>query len=73
MERFYYNLITFLGQLSPIMKILIVGLLTIFVILTVVDIVKTHVNKTKPVFKPMKFIVLAILVAITIFLSIHMF
>lgn len=73
MERFYYNLITFLGGLSPFLKVMIVGLLAMFIFLSAADIVKTHVNKTKPVFKPLKFIVLAILVAVTVFVCIHMF
>ena len=73
MERFYYNLITFLGGLSSFIKIMIVGLLAMFIFLCASDIVKTHVNKTKPVFKPLKFVVLAILIAITVFLCIHMF
>ena len=71
MEKFYYDTITFIGGLSPFVKILIIGTLFIFDVLVVMEIVKTHVNPKKAVLKIGQFILLAILVAITIFISVH--
>ena len=73
MERFYHDITTFLGGLDPIVKGLLIGMLCILILLNLRSIVKTHVNPKKPVFKIGQFILLAILVAITIFVSIHVF
>ena len=73
MERFYHDITTFLGGLDPVVKGLLIGMLCILILLNLRSIVKTHVNPKKPVFKIGQFILLAILVAITIFVSIHVF
>lgn len=73
MERFYHDITTFLGGLEPIVKGLLIGLLCILVFLCLRSIVKTHVNPKKPIFKVGQFFLLAILVAITVFVSIHVF
>lgn len=71
MEEFYYDLITFLSELNPLVKVLLVGLLFMLVVLSTATIVKTHINPKKPVFKIGQFLMLAILVAVTIFVSVH--
>ena len=73
MEEFYYNIVTFLVELDPLVQGLIVGLLAILVIMCVRNIVKTHVNPKKAIFKFGQFFILAILVAITIFVCVHVF
>ena len=73
MEEIYIDIITFLGGLNPMVKILIVGMLAILVFMSVISVVKTHVNPKKPVFKIGQFLLLAILVAITIFVCINVF
>ena len=73
MEKFYNDVITFLGGLNPAIKILIVGLLAVLVIMCVKNIVKTHVNPKKTIFKFSQFLLLAILVALTIFVCINVF
>ena len=71
MEEFYYNVITFLSEMHPLVKVLIVGLLAIFVVFSVIKIVKTHVNPKKSIFKIGQFLLLAILIAVTIFVCAH--
>ena len=71
MKVFFNNVITFINNLEPILKVLIVGMLLIIDILCVVQIVKTHVNPKKFVLKIGEFILLAIFLAITIFVLIH--
>ena len=73
MEEFYYDFVTFLGGLDFIVKILIVGMLAILVFMSVKSVIKTHVNPKKPIFKIGQFILLAILLAITIFICINVF
>ena len=73
MEKFYYDVITFLGGLHPFVKVLIIGMLFCLVVLCVRNIVKTHVNPKKAIFKFGQFFVLALLVAITIFVCINVF
>lgn len=73
MEKLYYDIITFLGTLNPVVKALILGMLLILVLLCVKNIVKTHVNPKKPVFKILQFFMLALLVALTIFVTINVF
>ncbi|MBO7527629.1 MAG: hypothetical protein J6T74_07045 [Clostridia bacterium] len=73
MERIYHDITTFLGGLEPIVKGLIIGMLCILILLSLRSIVKTHVNPKKPIFKLGQFVLLAILVAITVFVCIHVF
>ena len=73
MEKFYNDIITFLGTMNPLVKVLIIGMLTILVFLTAKLIVKTHVNPKKPILKLGQFFLLAILVALTIFVCINVF
>ena len=73
MEEFYYNIITFLATLDPLVKALIVGMLAVLVILCVRNIVKTHVNPKKAIFKFGQFFLLAVLVALTIFICVNVF
>ena len=73
MEEFYYDLITFLGNLNPFVKCLLVGLLTMLVVLATIKIIKTHVNPKKSIFKIGQFLILAILIAIAIFVCINVF
>ena len=71
MEEFYYDTITFLSEMHPLVKCLLVGILTFLVVFSVIKIVKTHVNPKKSIFKIGQFILLAILIAITIFVCVH--
>lgn len=73
MEKFYYDVITFLGDLNPVVKVLLIGMLFMLVVLCVRSIVKTHVNPKKTIFKFSQFFILAILVALTIFVCINVF
>lgn len=73
MEEFYYNLITFLSELDPMVKGLIVGMLAILVLFCVRNIIKVHVNPKKAIFKLSQFFLLAVLIAITVFVCIHAF
>lgn len=73
MEKFYYDVITFLGNLHPAIKALIIGMLLMLVVLCVISIVKTHVNPKKTIFKFTQFFMLAVLVALTIFVCINVF
>ena len=73
MERLYHDITTFLGGLQPIVKGLIIGMLCILILLNMRSIVKTHVNPKKPVFKIGQFLLLALLIAITVFICIHVF
>lgn len=73
MERIYHDIVTFLGGLEPMVKGLIVGLLVISILFCMRNIVKTHVNASKPVFKIAQFVLLIILVLITIFICAHVF
>ena len=73
MEEFYINTITFISGLDPLVKGLIIGLLFILVIFCARNIIKTHVNPKKTIFKFGQFFILAILIAITVFISIHAF
>ena len=73
MEKFYNDIITFLGTMDPFVKVLIVGMLAMLVFFSAKVIVKTHVNPKKPIFKIGQFFLLAILVALTIFVCINVF
>ena len=73
MERLYHDITTFLGGLEPIVKGLILGLLLMMILFVMRGIVKTHVNPKKPIFKIGQFFLLAILIAITVFVCIHVF
>lgn len=71
MKQLYNNIVTFLFELDPIVKVLIVGLLCIFDIFIILKIVKTHANAKKTVFKVGQFILLAIFILLTIFVCAH--
>ena len=71
MEEFYYNVITFWATMDSTTKMLVIGILSILIVLEVVKIVKTHVNPKKTIFKVGQFLVLAILVTVTIFITVH--
>ena len=73
MEEFYYNTITFLSELDPLIKGLLVALLFILVIFSVRGIIKSHVNPKKPIFKFGQFLLLGVLLAITIFVAVNVF
>lgn len=73
MEELYYNIVTFIGGLEPLIKGLIIGLLFILIIMCVRNLIKVHVNPKKPIFKIGQFVLLAILVGITIFFCAHSF
>lgn len=73
MEKIYYDIITFLADLHPAVKVLVIGMLFMLVILCVRNIVKTHVNPKKTIFKFSQFFLLAVLVGLTIFISINVF
>ncbi len=71
MKVFFNNLITSINNLDPLVKVLIIGLLLILDIMCVVQIIKTHVNPKKYVLKISQFLLLAILLAFTVFFCIH--
>lgn len=71
MKVFFNNLKTFINNLEPILKVLIIGMLLIIDILCVMQIIKTHYNPKKFVFKIGQFVLLAIFLAITTFVCIH--
>ena len=73
MEEFYINLVTALNDLDPIIKCLIVGMLAMLVVMCVRNIIKSHVNPKKPIFKIGNFVLLGIIVAVTIFITVNMF
>lgn len=71
MKVFYNNVITFINNLDSFVKVLIICLLLMIDILCLVQIIKTHVNAKKFVFKPLQFILLALFLFITVFICIH--
>ena len=71
MGVFFNNLKTFINNLEPILKLLIIGMLLIIDILCVMQIVKTHYNPKKFVLKIGQFVLLAIFLLITIFVFAH--
>ncbi len=73
MEELYYDIITAISELDFIIKILICGMLLMLVIFSAMKVIKTHVNPKKTIFKFGQFLLLAILVAITIFFAVHTF
>ena len=73
MEEFYINTITFISQLDPLVKGLIVGILLMLDVLCIKTIIKDHVNAKKPTFKIGQYILLIVLIALTIFICIHAF
>ena len=73
MERFYHDITTFLGGLDPVVKGLIIGILLMFIVLTLRSIVKAHVNSKKFSFKVGQFVLLAILFGVTIFIVRNVF
>ena len=73
MEKFYYDIITFLGDLHPMVKVLVIGMLFMLIVLCVRNIIKTHVNPKKTIFKFSQFFLLAVLVGLTIFVCINVY
>lgn len=73
MREFYIDTITFISQMEPLIKALIIGILLLFVVLGAKSIVSAHVNAKKPTLKIGTIILEVILVALTIFVCIHAF
>ncbi len=71
MKVFFNNLITFINGLDAFLKVLVIGMLIIIDIMLVMQIVKTHINAKKFVFKIVQFIFLAIFLGLTIFIFAH--
>lgn len=71
MKVFYNNVITFINNLDSFLKVLIICLLLLLDILSLVQIIKTHVNSKKPVFKLLQFVIFGLLLFITVFVCIH--
>lgn len=70
---FFTELITFLNDLTPLVKVLIIGMLTILICLSVVNVIKLNANIDKPKFKPLSIITCLLLIALFIFTCNHMF
>jgi len=73
MKEFYYDTITFISGWPTTIKVLVIGMLFCLVVFGVRNIVKTHVNPKKTIFKFSQFFVLALLIALTIFISVNSF
>lgn len=73
MKEFYIDTITFISQMDPLIKALIIGILLLLVVLCAKGIVSAHVNSKKPKIKIGMFILEAVLVALTIFVCVHAF
>lgn len=69
MKEFFNNLATAINNWSPLLKTLVMGLLLIMDILCIIQIVKTHVNPKKMVFKIGQFLLLALFLTITVYIS----
>jgi len=67
MEVFFNNVITFINGWDPFLKVLVIGMLLLIDVLCAIQIVKTHVNPKKPVFKILQFVFFALFLALTIF------
>ncbi|MBQ7884817.1 MAG: hypothetical protein IJ318_01825 [Clostridia bacterium] len=71
MKVFFNNIITFINGLDTFVKVLIIGVLLLIDILCIIQVVKTHVNPKKPVFKILQFIMTIIFILLTIFVCAH--
>lgn len=71
MNVFINNIITFINGLSTLMKVLIIGFLVLIDILCVIQVVKTHVNPKKPVFKILQFVMTILMILLTVFVCAH--
>lgn len=71
MKVFFNNLITFINNMDTFLKVLFIGMLIIIDVLALIQIIKTHVNPKKFVFKLGQFLILALFVALTIFVCAH--
>lgn len=71
MKVFFNNIITFINNLDTTLKVLIIGLLIMIDLMCLVQIIKTHVNAKKPVFKILQFIFTGIMIGFTIFVCVH--
>lgn len=73
MEVFFNNLKTSIGAMSPLLKVLVVGILTMIDVLLIIEIAKVHINPKKPVLRLGLFFVLAICIAVTVFVCVNVF
>lgn len=71
MRVFFNNIITFINGLDTFLKVLIIGVLILIDILCIIQVVKTHVNPKKPVFRIFQFVFTILFVAFTIFVCSH--
>ena len=71
MRVFYNNIITFINGLDTFLKVLIIGVLLLIDILFVIQVVKTHVNPKKPVFKIFQFVFTILFIMFTVFFCSH--
>ena len=71
MKVFFNNVITFINNIDPFLKVMIIGMLLLIDIMSVMQIVKTHVNPKKPVFRILQFFVAALFIGLTVFVCIH--
>ena len=71
MRVFINNVITFINGLDTFVKILLIGLLILIDLLCIIQVVKTHVNPKKPVFKIFQFVFTILFILITVFVCAH--
>ena len=71
MKVFYNNVVTFINNMSPFLKTLIIGLLIIIDVLCVVQIIKTAGSSKKMLSKIGQYLLLALFLALTMFVTLH--
>lgn len=71
MDVFFNNVITFINSWEPFLKVLVIGMLFLIDILCAIQIVKTHANPKKPVFKVLQFVLMAVFIGLTILVCAH--
>ena len=71
MRVFINNVITFINGLDAFVKVLLIGVLILIDLLCIIQVVKTHVNPKKPVFKIFQFVFTILFIAFTIFVCAH--
>lgn len=71
MRVFFNNVITFINSMDTYLKVLIIGVLLLIDILCIIQVVKTHVNPKKPVFKIFQFVFTILFILLTIFICSH--
>lgn len=72
MEVFINNLKTMLNGLSPFLKILLVGLLVMLDIMCTINVIKVCIQKEKVVINLFSIVLLALFLALTIFVFLHL-